>query len=244
MVLSLFYHFGKGASALIETIWMDTTGLENPELLEKAIPFFAEERIERLRKLKNPVAIRLFAGAGLLLYYAMKKNGLDNKINDIQKERYGKPFLPESGFFFNLSHSGSLVLCAFGNINLGADIQQVKETIPQKTEKILSSQEKKFLQAKEGRAQTEAFYQIWAQKESLMKWDGRGLRLPMQSFSVVQDDIPVERMIFEEKAVFFHQYRIPGYAVSICAEQRLFPNGESEKYDKNIKELLKSEFFH
>lgn len=229
---------------MIETIWMDTTGLENPELLEKAIPFFAEERKEHLRKLKNPFAIRLSAGAGLLLFYALKKNGLENRINDIRKGRHGKPFLPESGFYFNLSHSGSLALCAFGGADLGADIQQFKETIPQKTAKILSPQEKVFLQEKEGRAQTEAFYQIWARKESLMKWDGRGLRLPMQSFSVVQDGILVEKMIFGEKVISFQEYRLQGYAVSICAEQERFPDGESVKYDKNIKELLKSEFFH
>lgn len=229
---------------MIETIWMDTTDLENPELLKKAIPFFAEERKERLRKLKNPFAVRLSAGAGLLLFYALKKNGLESRINDIRKGQYGKPFLPESGFYFSLSHSGSLALCAFGDTDLGADIQQVKESIPQKTAKILSPQEKKYLQGKEGRAQTEAFYQIWARKESLMKWDGRGLRLPMQSFSVVQDGILVEKMIFGEKVISFQEYRLQGYAVSICAEQERFPDGESVKYDKNIKELLKSEFFH
>lgn len=229
---------------MIETIWMDTTGLENPEFLEKAVPFFAEERNERLKMLKNPFAIRLSAGAGLLLFYALKKNGLESRINDIQKEQHGKPFLPESGFYFNLSHSGSIALCAFSKTDLGADIQQIKETVPQKTTKILSPQEKEFLQGKEGRAQTEAFYRIWARKESLMKWDGRGLLLPMQSFSVVQDGIFIESMIFEKKEIFFHEYRLPGYAVSICVEQRLFSDDESEKYDKNIKELLKSEFFH
>lgn len=77
-----------------------------------------------------------------------------------------------------------------------------------------------------------------------MKWDGRGLRLPMQSFSVVQDGILVEKMIFGEKVISFQEYRLQGYAVSICAEQERFPDGESVKYDKNIKELLKSEFFH
>lgn len=240
----MLYRFGKGASALIETIWIDTTGLEKPDLLGKSIAFFAEERKEHLRKLKNPFAIRLSAGAGLLLFYALKKNGLESRINDIRKGQHGKPFLPESSFYFNLSHSGSLALCAFGDTDLGADIQQLKETIPQKTAKILSPQEKEFLQGKEGRAQTEAFYQIWARKESLMKWDGRGLRLPMQSFSVVQDGIPVERMIFEGKVISFQEYRLQGYAVSICAEQRQFSDEESIKYDKNIKELLKSEIFH
>lgn len=241
--LSLSYHLGRGEFVLIETVFMDTTGLENPQLLEKALPFFAEERKERIRKLKNPSAARLSAGAGLLLYFALEKNGLADKLEEIQTGRHGKPFLSESGFFFSLSHSGSLALCAFGDAALGADIQQIKEPIPQKTSKIFSSQEKEYLLSKEGRGRVEAFYKIWTRKESLMKWDGRGLRLPMQGFSVVQNDMPVSVMAFEGKTVFFRDYKLPGYVISICVEQGVSER-ENKICDKSIKELLKSDFFH
>lgn len=226
---------------MIETVWMDTAEWTEKELT-KAMPFLTSERKGRLNKLKNPSAFRLSVGAGLLLYFALRKNGLQNRVDEIQKGIHGKPFLPDSGFFFNLSHSGNIALCAFGDIDLGADIQQIKKSIPQKTAKILSPQEKEYLKAKEGRGQVEAFYKIWARKESLMKWDGRGLRLPMQTFSVIQDNTLVNELTFEGKTISFHEHRLPGYAVSICWEEEPFYDSQNTICDKSIKKILKTEF--
>lgn len=227
---------------MIETVWLDTSEWTKEEL-EKAMPFLTSKRKERLDKLKNSSAFRLSAGAGLLLYAALEKNGLQNKLDKIQYGAHGKPFLPDSGFFFNLSHSGSIALCAFGDVDLGADIQQIRERIPQKTAKILSSQEKEYLLSKEGRGQAEAFYQIWARKESLMKWDGRGLRLPMQTLNVVQNGELVNELIFEGKTVLFHEYSFYGYAVNVCWEKEPFSAQKNTNCDKSIKKILKTEFF-
>lgn len=226
---------------MIETVWMDTAEWTEKELT-KAMPFLTSERKERLNKLKNLSAFRLSVGAGLLLYFALRKNGLQNRMDEIQKEIHGKPFLPDSGFFFNLSHSGNIALCAFGNVDLGADIQQIKKTVPQKTAKILSPQEKEYLKAKEGRGQVEVFYKIWARKESLMKWDGRGLRLPMQTFSVIQGNTLVNELTFEGKTISFHEFILPGYTVSVCWEQTPFCGLKNTICDKSIKKILKSEF--
>lgn len=213
---------------MIETIWINTTGLDRPELLSKAMPFLTNQRKEKLGKLKNPAAIRQSAGAGILLFSALQTCGLADRLEDIQEGRYGKPFLPDSSFFFNLSHSGDMALCAFGDIPLGADIQQIRGNIPEKTAKILSALEEIYLQNQTEREQTAAFYKMWAMKESVIKWDGRGLRLPMHSIRIIQNGILADEITFFKKKLFLQRYELPGYAVSICAERRSFAKTPTE----------------
>lgn len=213
---------------MIETIWMNTTELDRPGFLQKAMPFFTRKRQERLGKLTNPSALRQSAGAGFLLFLALQKYGQAGRLQEIQEGTYGKPFLPDSSFFFSLSHSGDMALCAFGDAPLGADIQQIKGNIPEKTAKILCDSEVAYLRDKTEKERAAAFCQIWAMKESVLKWDGRGLRLPMQSFSTVQNGMLADEMMLGEKRLYFWRCCLPGYAVSVCAETAEFIQAPTE----------------
>jgi 4'-phosphopantetheinyl transferase len=92
----------------------------------------------------------------------------------------GKPYLPDTGLQFNLSHSGHYLFCAVGQKNpLGIDIQEIYpisglEEIsrshfqPEQVKQILNLKEQK---------QLESFFQNWVNHEAQIKAEGDGFRI-------------------------------------------------------------------
>ena len=199
--------------------YMHVSVLENPELFAKGMSLVSAERREKVQKLKNPMPARLSLAAGILLIFAMEKCGLGDRRDDIKYQMHGKPYLECSDFYFSLSHSGEYAVCAYGDVPLGADIQKIKETLPKHTKKILSEEESVFLNSMSEQERRTAFYQIWARKESLIKWDGRGLRIPLHTISCVKEGQMAEQINFEGKTLFFGEWNMPAYAFSVCSEK-------------------------
>ena len=208
--------------------YMHVSVLEKPELFEKGLALVSADRREKVKKLKNPIPARLSLAAGLLLRFAMEKSGQENRLSDIELSVYGKPYLKDTDFHFSLSHSGEYAVCVYGDVTLGTDIQRIKEKMPMHTKKILSEDEMLYLNSMDERDKTKAFYHIWARKESLIKWDGRGLRIPLHTISCIMENKMVEQLQFEEKRVFFRELDIPEYAFSICSEKELKINEITE----------------
>lgn len=211
-------------------LYMDVSAFEYAMLYEKGKALLSAERRAYIEKLKNPKAARLSLGAGVLLFFALQKCNLTEQLEKIQKGTHGKPYLEGIDFQFSLSHSGTYALCAFGEGNIGADLQQLKEKIPEKTKKILSKDEEIFLAGFAERERTQLFYRLWARKESLIKWDGRGLRLPLQEISFVKNKALTDTMEWEGKTLYFREYpKIDEkYAVCVCKEDTDFAS-DAEK---------------
>jgi 4'-phosphopantetheinyl transferase len=54
--------------------------------------------------------------------------GIKKAEIDIKKNEYGKPFLQHySGFQFNVSHAGELLVCASDKLRVGIDVEKIKE---------------------------------------------------------------------------------------------------------------------
>ena len=70
---------------------------------------------------------------------------------------------------------------------MGIDLQIVKDKMPSQLKRILSEKETSFLDDLDVPEKREAFYRIWAKKESIIKWDGRGLRIPLEEISTVEE---------------------------------------------------------
>lgn len=124
-----------------------------------------KERSHRLSKL----------GRELLYYGLTELYGLEGEKEPIGKTPYGKPYLvhhPE--IHYNISHSGSVAVCAFAPFPVGVDIQ---EKVPSAAEKIagrfFSAEEVQEIQKSEDPERV--FFRIWTREESFAKWDGRGL---------------------------------------------------------------------
>ena len=94
---------------------------------------------------------------------------------------YKKPFfLSPENVRFSISHSGNLWMCAFGTEELGLDLQGSQKCSPKRlAERFFHPQEAQWLE-RNGYGE---FLQVWAAKESYLKYTGEGLSRGMDFFS-------------------------------------------------------------
>lgn len=97
----------------------------------------------------------------------------------------GKPAL-SVGPAFNLSHSGGWAALAVGppGLDLGLDIEGPAAWDPSLAQSFLSPQENADLDALPPEDRAAAFLRCWTLKEALIKAQGDGLAIPLDSFTV------------------------------------------------------------
>jgi len=220
-------------------LYMNVSILENPMLFEKCMSMISEDRKEKINQYKNPAPARLSLGAGTLLRLAMEKCHVSDQLTEIAYGKHGKPYLKGSDFHFSLSHSGEYVVCAYGDESLGADIQRIKDSIPNHTNKILSQAEKSYLDSLNGKDKNNAFYRIWTRKESLIKWDGRGLKISLPEIKTVMGNQLTDMVSFEGKNCYYLDlnFLMPLYTICICSENKIDWDDISEVTSEFLKNL-------
>ena len=151
-----------------------------PDVPSELLSAYRREKIEK--QTNERVRLRSLISE-LLLRHAMRDGGfaVDGPLNIVVSEQ-GKPFLRDGGCFFSLSHSADAALCALGDRNVGADIQIASKANEALIGRFFSEEERAFVRGAED--PDRAFSEVWAKKESFCKMDGRGLALPLGSFSV------------------------------------------------------------
>jgi 4'-phosphopantetheinyl transferase len=147
---------------------------------------------------------------------------------------HGKPELAEpfsgSGLRFNLSHSGSLALCAVvRHCRVGVDIERLRPVphLEAIAERTFSPRERDTLRQLPPELRHEAFFNCWTRKEAYIKAIGKGLAHPLDSFSVslapgarprleTVDDDPLEAEVWTLEAI------VPsaGYVAALVVEGR------------------------
>ena len=145
-------------------------------------------REEKLAAQKAPHARRQSLYSELLLRYAMKDSGFAPETPlEITEGEYGKPRLRGGEICFNLSHSGDALLCALSDREIGADVQRRTQAKLPLMKRFFAEDERHFVLSADD--SDGAFTEIWAKKESWCKLSGKGLALPLPSFSVLDDEI-------------------------------------------------------
>ena len=136
-----------------------------------------QEKVMRTRNEKDQVRI---LAAGLLLQYAVEQE-LGRKIPGtslcIRQKEGGKPYLVDyPQIHFNLSHSGEMVACAIGTIEVGVDIQQLVSVKEKVAARFFTEKENENLkQCATTKEYEKMFFQYWCRKESYVKLTGEGL---------------------------------------------------------------------
>jgi 4'-phosphopantetheinyl transferase len=76
-------------------------------------------------------------------------------------------------------------MCAFGGEPVGLDLQQHQNCARERIAKrFFHPAENAFLQS----SGYDAFFDVWAAKESFLKYTGEGMRRPLSGFSVVSGE--------------------------------------------------------
>ncbi|WKY44837.1 4'-phosphopantetheinyl transferase superfamily protein [Eubacteriaceae bacterium ES2] len=184
------------------------------------------ERRQKVNRLKSIEAKALSLGAGLLLKKATQIHFQAEGWPEMILSDCGKPmFAGADNFFFNLSHSGHLAACGVGPKPLGVDVQKISQARISLAEKFFHQEESAFLKSLPENQRDNGFSQIWAAKESYIKYQGSGLGFPLNAFFIefmVKSD-RWEAVNCSQPGVYFKNYPLlDDYAVWFCSEYNSF----------------------
>lgn len=179
---------------------------------EKKIQIQQLKRLEdKLRSLKAEWLIRTLAGN--ILHLSPNELILKPTI-------YGKPYIENAkGLYFNLSHSEKWIACALSSDEVGIDIEKISQIDFSTITNFFSTEEIKALNSISKSNKIAYFYDLWTLKESFLKTIGKGLSLPLDSFSITFNNVSIELKSNLNYSVFFKQYQIdPDYKLSVCSK--------------------------
>lgn len=145
---------------------------------------------------------------------------------------HGKPRLLETPggregeFDFNLSHSGGHALLVVSpGLEIGADIEAIREIEEKVAHRFFSAAEVRALVALPVGKRRDAFFRCWTRKEAYLKALGSGLAAPLDGFTVSLGE--GEARLLEvagepgeaEAWQFVHLDPAPGFVGAIAARQ-------------------------
>lgn len=151
----------------------------------------SDSRKQKTDRLKHrPDKIRSLAAEALLRYgleqywFGRRKSTKwwKETSGNIRLDSHGKPCL--EGVSFNLSHAGVYVAAAIGVEPIGIDVEGGRA--PSERVAARFHPEERSWYEKEGE---DRFYRLWTAKESVMKRDGRGIAMGLDSFSVFSKEL-------------------------------------------------------
>ena len=148
-----------------------------------------------------------------LLALAVRESWGWDALPRLARPPKGKPYFSDCpGRHFNLSHSGSLALCALDDAPVGADIQIVKRWRPGLPGRTCSERELAWLEEQGGG--WDAFALLWTMKEARAKWDGSGLTRPIREISVPLPER--DEHLLQWDGLWFRIWTGPDWAAAVC----------------------------
>ena len=135
-----------------------------------------QEHIKRL-KFKNDKDLTM---VGDILAKAAIQKVFGIAVADMKFEvgEFGKPFLvSHKDVYFNISHSGNIVVCAVHDKPVGIDIQKMNDVnFESIAKRVFTKNEQDVFFSTPQETQKEQFYKTWTAKESYIKFLGTGVR--------------------------------------------------------------------
>jgi len=166
---------------------------EHTDLLdiESALKLVSAQRREQALKFRYENGRRLSLAVYLLLMKGLKKEyGItEPPIFDYYQE--GKPFIANHpDIHFNLSHSGTVALCAISDHPVGADVETYRNISPSLINYTMNESEQEQINVSSNR--TMQFLHLWTRKEALLKLTGEGIRNNMKNVLAEEENYHFE----------------------------------------------------
>ena len=194
----------------------------NEESFNRLLLSVKNYRKEKIAKLSLQKSKYLSLAVELLIRKACEDFGIDYLKEEIVLNEFGKPSFKSSKYFFNTSHSGQYALCVISNVEVGCDIEEIKEYKPRIAERFFTDKENFYLEVSNDK--NEMFYRIWTLKESYMKCIGKGFAEPISSFELELSDGGAS--IKGKPDYAFFEQKHDGHKIAVCLKTK-----EKEKYN-------------
>ncbi|WP_220788111.1 4'-phosphopantetheinyl transferase family protein, partial [Bacillus paramobilis] len=141
---------------------------------------------------------------------------------EIQKNKYGKKYLTSNEIFFNISHSGNWILIGISNYTLGVDIERIEILDFISLSTFFSKPEQDYLKSVDTPRLKNEFYRIWTANESYVKFLGKGLSIPLNSFVVPltkNDNLVLNLSRDSRENSKIQSFFLEDYSISICSQK-------------------------
>ncbi len=173
-------------------------------------PIEIKEKILRFRKWEDSHA-NLYGK--LLLKKGLEELGLDSSLTNLRYTKYGRPYL-ENKPDFSISHSSCFAVCAIStDSKIGIDIEKVKPVPIYDFKEQFSEEEWNMILTSDNLYFW--FYYYWTAKEAVIKADGKGLSLPLESIIIKDNKTIIEQTLWYIKSIIFHD----NYILQIASDK-------------------------
>jgi len=180
----------------------DKINLLDDDFPERNASLLSEERKTKFRRLRSSENKKASVSVYLLLRLALLKEFGITDIVEFSYAKNRKPFLRNfPKIHFNLSHSQDVAACVISDVEVGVDVQQIRNVKENVAKRVLT--DKEFDEYKSAQSQNEYFCKIWTIKESFLKWSGQGITTELR-------DIEAETLTDIET------FRGENYFCSVC----------------------------
>ena len=146
----------------------------------------------------------------------LKKDYQMEECPEILRDEQGKPYLNGYPIHFNVSHSGEYLAIAVSEFPIGVDIQKPKTIKEGMFRKVIQPEEEGLI----GEAREADFLRLWTLKESFVKAEGRGLRIPLKDYYFEKENDKYVVIYCGQRMPWtfnIEETLIEGYFISVCA---------------------------
>lgn len=213
---------------MIYTWVADVSALTETECFEKFYKTVPEERRQKADRIRFSIGRAQSVGAWVLW--------------ERMKRFYG--WTGEETF--NLSHSGSYVLCSASDRpgeKVGCDIETLKAAPLKIAERFFRQRELAYIQKQDSEEKrAHAFFRYWVLKESFMKAVRLGMKLDTRSFEIdfTENDQPVlvEKPDGFPEPFFYQEYEVEGVEakIAVCSTCDEFADIRVEHLETEISD--------
>lgn len=173
--------------------------------------FVSIERKEKINTLHFDIDKKLSLYSEVLVRILIhQKLGLPNSEIVFEKNKYGKPYLKGyENFHFNISHTKNAIVVGVSEKAIGIDVEKIKGANLDIAKRFFIQNEYEYITDCKKNVD-KRFYEIWTKKEAYIKYVGKGLSIPLNSFNVLNCDLSIKTLEIGE------------YIVSLCSSSKWF----------------------
>lgn len=231
--LAIFYLICKYKKIYVIEVFMEIYAVKvldiSENVFDKLCLLIDEDKKYKIHRFVNKQdKIRSLIADILVRFIIMKKLLIKNETISFKRNDYGKPFLKGyQNFNFNISHSEDFVVCAIDEKPIGIDIEKINQIEYEEIwESFFSISEKDYIKRTIDN-RLNRFYEIWTLKESYIKLYGKGLSIPLRSFSIAIDENENISVIMENerKEYYFKMFDLDDeYKIAVCSSKKEISN--------------------
>ena len=190
--------------------------LPDPKENREALKGIPDWRIENILKYLRACDRKLSLGAWRLMEEVLKQHGFS-----AEKVTIGANGKPEcEGVYFNLSHSGDMVLCAVSDVPVGCDLEKVFDAPLEVADRYFSEKERRYIEEVQNFPEiNRRFFRLWTMKESYLKMTGEGMNLSPERIEIDIGTLTVLRDLVRQPCTLTNITH-GNYEITICIDKQ------------------------